>query len=51
GLLCLVAMSMFMAPVGARLAHSLPVPTLKKCFACVLIVVAIKMLYGAIQAL
>ena len=51
GLLCLVAMSMLMAPVGARLAHSLPVPTLKKCFACVLIVVAIKMLYGAIQAL
>lgn len=51
GLLCLVTMSMLMAPIGAKLAHRLPVPTLKKCFACVLIVVAAKMLYGAIQAL
>ncbi len=51
GLLCLVSMSMLMAPAGARLAHSLPAPTLKKCFACVLILVAAKMLYDAVQAL
>ena len=36
--------SMLMAPVGARLAHQLPVPTLKRIFAGLLIVLAGKML-------
>jgi uncharacterized membrane protein YfcA len=38
--------SMLTAPMGARLAHRLPVPTLKKAFAGLLVVLAGKMLYG-----
>ena len=37
--------SMLTAPFGARLAHRLPVPTLKRIFAGVLVVLAAKMLY------
>ncbi|PKO35314.1 MAG: hypothetical protein CVU34_03130 [Betaproteobacteria bacterium HGW-Betaproteobacteria-7] len=37
--------SMFTAPLGARLAHRLPVATLKKVFAGVLIVLSAKMLH------
>lgn len=37
--------SMFTAPLGARLAHRLPVATLKKVFAGVLIVLSLKMLH------
>ena len=40
----IVAVSMFTAPIGAGIAHKLPVPRLKKFFACFLYVVAIKML-------
>ena len=36
--------SMVTAPLGARLAHSLPVPRLKKIFAVVLILIATRML-------
>jgi uncharacterized membrane protein YfcA len=37
--------SVFTAPVGARLAHRLPVPVLKRIFACLLYVLAAKMLW------
>ncbi|MBS0554602.1 MAG: sulfite exporter TauE/SafE family protein [Proteobacteria bacterium] len=40
------AVSMAMAPVGARLAHTLPVPVLKKIFAGVLISLSLKMLHS-----
>ena len=42
----LVPSSMLMAPFGARMAHRLPVSTLKRIFACVLIALAAKMLWG-----
>jgi len=38
--------SMLTAPLGAKLAHSLPVPALKRFFAIFLYVVAAKMLWG-----
>lgn len=37
--------SMFTAPLGAKLAHQLPVPTLKKVFAILLIGLSLKMLH------
>lgn len=40
----IVAASMLTAPLGARLAHSLPVEKLKKIFACLLFVLATRML-------
>lgn len=42
----LVPSSMLSAPLGARLAHRLPVATLKRVFACVLIALAAKMLWN-----
>lgn len=42
----LVPPSMLMAPLGARLAHRLPVTTLKSVFACLLIALASKMLWN-----
>ena len=44
----IVVVSMFTAPLGARLAQTLPVPKLKKCFALLLIVVGIRMLLKAL---
>lgn len=41
-----VVASMLVAPIGARVAHSLPVPTIKKIFAGVLILLSAKMLHG-----
>ncbi|AUC42967.1 Sulfite exporter TauE/SafE [Dickeya solani] len=38
------AVSFFTAPVGARLAHQLPVATLKKAFAGLLLLLSLKML-------
>jgi uncharacterized membrane protein YfcA len=37
---------MLIAPLGARLAHRLPVATLKRLFAGILILLAAKMLWG-----
>ncbi len=37
--------SFFTAPLGARLAHSLPISTLKKCFAVLLTVLSTQMLF------
>ncbi len=39
------AVSTFTAPVGARLAHKLPVAVLKKIFAAVLVLLSLKMLH------
>jgi uncharacterized membrane protein YfcA len=41
----LVAGSVFTAPFGARMAHRLPVRALKRIFACLLYVLAGKMLW------
>lgn len=41
-----VVMSMLTAPLGARAAHSLPVATLKKLFAGVILLLLAKMLHG-----
>src|SRR6266567_63543 len=45
-LLGIAVVSMLTAPFGARLAHSLPVPQLKKFFALLLIAMGTKMLMG-----
>ena len=42
--LAMAAASLLSAPVGAKLAHRLPVPTLKKLFAALIIVLALQML-------
>ena len=42
----IAAISVLTAPLGVKLAHSLPVDKLKKIFACLLIIVATKMLIG-----
>jgi uncharacterized membrane protein YfcA len=44
-LILISAVSSFTAPVGAKLAHRLPVPTLKKIFSAVLVVLSTKMLH------
>ena len=41
-----VVVSMLVAPLGAKLAHSLPVPMVKKIFAGLLILLLAKMLHG-----
>lgn len=45
-LAAVVVTSMLMAPLGARVAHRLPVPTLRKVFALMLYVVAAKTLWA-----
>ncbi len=41
--------SMLTAPLGVRLAHSLPVPILKKGFAVMLIIISTKLLFNLIR--
>lgn len=41
----IAAASFFTAPLGAKLAHTLPIATLKKCFAVLLIVLSAQMLF------
>ena len=41
----MVPPSMIMAPLGAKLGHSLPMATIKRIFACLLIALASKMLW------
>ncbi|MFT3734623.1 MAG: sulfite exporter TauE/SafE family protein [Rhodocyclaceae bacterium] len=48
-LLCLLASSMLTAPSGARLAHRLPVSTLKRAFALLLVLLAIKMFWRILE--
>jgi uncharacterized membrane protein YfcA len=45
-LLGIVAASMLTAPLGASLAHRLPVPRLKKAFALFILIMAAKMAWG-----
>jgi uncharacterized membrane protein YfcA len=47
-LLGIVCISVLTAPLGARLAHSLPVDRLKKIFALLLYGVATRMLWSAL---
>ena len=49
-LLLISAVSMFTAPLGARLAHRLPVAMLKKIFAAVLMALSAKMLHTVFSA-
>lgn len=48
--LLISAVSFFTAPFGARLAHRLPVATLKKIFAALLLVLSLKMLQTVFTA-
>ena len=41
---CIIVTSIACAPLGAKLAHNLPVPTLKKYFAIFMLIIAAKML-------
>ncbi|HTT07963.1 MAG TPA: sulfite exporter TauE/SafE family protein [Gammaproteobacteria bacterium] len=45
-LAAIAATSIFAAPLGAKLAHALPVDTLKRAFAVVVAVVGVRMLWG-----
>lgn len=49
-LLVLVIFSVTLAPIGAKAAHALPVPTLKRIFAVMLFGLAIYMLYKSALA-
>ncbi len=49
-LVVIAVVSVFMAPVGAKLAHALDVKRLKRIFACVLYVLAAYMLYKGLRA-
>ncbi len=44
----IVVASVVMAPLGAKTAHSLPVPKLKKCFAGLLFILATRMVWSLI---
>ncbi|NNM58300.1 MAG: sulfite exporter TauE/SafE family protein [Legionellales bacterium] len=46
--LCMSVASVAFAPLGAKLAHTLPVPLLKKIFAGFLVIVGISMFYKSI---
>ena len=48
-LLGIVVISMLTAPLGARLAHSLPVAALKRVFASLLFALSFYMFYRAFQ--
>lgn len=48
GVLLMSAASFITAPFGAKLAHKLPVATLKKVFALLLILLSLKMLFSVI---
>jgi uncharacterized membrane protein YfcA len=45
--LIIIAMTVFFAPLGARLAHYLPVQTLKRFFSILLLIVGARMLFNA----
>lgn len=47
---CILAASVLTAPLGARLAHRLPVQTLKRVFAGLLVLLAGKMLWNLFTA-
>jgi uncharacterized membrane protein YfcA len=45
-LLGIVVTSWFIAPIGAKATHYLPVNTIKKVFAMLLVIIAIKMVFS-----
>lgn len=47
--LILVCITPLIAPLGVKMAHRLPVPMLKKVFACLLFVLASEMLYALLK--
>lgn len=49
--ICISVVSSFTAPLGATLAHRLPVATLKKVFAALLVALSLKMLHSVVVAL
>lgn len=49
-LVLMTVVSAYMAPVGARMAHRLPVATLKKVFAVLFVLLSLKMLHGVFSA-
>ncbi len=51
GLVVIALASFFMAPVGAKAAHSLPVGKLKRIFASILYVLAVYMLWKGLSSL
>jgi uncharacterized membrane protein YfcA len=46
---CIASASVLLAPVGARVAHRLPVDTLRRIFALLLLVMAVRMLVSLIS--
>ncbi len=46
--LTIAAASFWIAPLGARMAHRLPVAILKKIFACLLVALSLRMLYSVL---
>ena len=44
----IVPVSIFTAPLGARVAHSMDVNRLRRIFACFMVLIAARMLYGAL---
>lgn len=50
GVVLISMVSYFTAPLGVKLAHSLPVATLKKLFAGLLVLLALKMLHTVMMA-
>ncbi|WP_377333546.1 sulfite exporter TauE/SafE family protein [Rheinheimera marina] len=48
---CISLVSFFTAPLGVKLAHRLPVSTLKKIFAALLVLLSAKMLHSVLVAL
>lgn len=48
GVILISLVSLFCAPIGAKMAHRLPVPVLKKVFSVLLILLSIKMLASII---
>jgi uncharacterized membrane protein YfcA len=44
---CIASLSVFFAPVGARLAHTLPIKKIKQIFAFMLTLIALSMIYKA----
>ncbi|MBV6631901.1 MAG: sulfite exporter TauE/SafE family protein [Alphaproteobacteria bacterium] len=49
GFALIVPLTMLAAPWGAKLAHALPGQRLKQVFACFLLIVAVRMIYGLIN--
>jgi len=43
---CIIATSVLCAPLGARVAHALPVPKLKRVFAIFMLLISVKMIFG-----